>query len=73
MSIVFSPLYFQQVNTSECTQESVEQLKLLRILIDSNEEEVEQSVKHQSVKVVIHDFIIDCTGNFRVTLRKTDC
>lgn len=71
--MVFSPISFQQVNTSEGTQESVEELKFLRILSDSNEEEVEQSVKHQSVKVVIHSFITDCTGNFRVTFRKTDC
>lgn len=71
--MLFSLISFQQDNTSECTQESVEELKLLRILRDSNEEEVEQSVKHQSVKVVIHGFITDCTGSFRGTLRKTDC
>lgn len=47
--MVFAPLSFQQVNTSECTQESVEELKLLGILSDSNEEEVEQAVKHYRV------------------------
>lgn len=47
--MVFSPLSFQQVNTSECTQESVEELKLLGTLSDSNEEEVEQAIKHYRV------------------------
>lgn len=71
--MVFFPLSFQQVNTSECTQESVEELKLLGTLSDSNEEEVGQAIKHYSVKVVFHGFITDCTGSFRVTLGKTDC
>lgn len=47
--MVFSPLSFQQANTSECTQESVEELKLRGTLSDSNEEEVEQAVKHYRV------------------------
>lgn len=47
--MVFSPLSFQQVNTSECTQESVEELKLRGTLSDSNEEEVEQAIKHYRV------------------------
>lgn len=47
--MVFSPLSFQQVNTSECTQESVEELKLRGTLSNSNEEEVEQAIKHYRV------------------------